>query len=644
MTATRQESRLGDAPASIAVLPREALDATASPAVDDALRQVVGFSLFRRSGSRFANPTAQGVSLRGLGASGASRALVLVDGLPLNDPFGGWVYWSRIPSLALERIEVLRGGASDLYGSTALGGVVQAVSRPPGSGPGVTAELSGGELGSAVAAASAAGRRGAWGARLSGQLLRSGGYVPVAAPQRGPVDARAGSRQAGGELHVERHASGSGRLFARAGVYDEERANGTALQMNDTRLAHGALGADWGEPARGAWSARAWGSTQLYHQAFSAVAADRSSEELTRLQRVPATAFGLSAQRSQPLGARNRLLAGVEAGGVRATTRETVFSRGVATTRVEAGGEALSVAAFAQHQLQLGPRLLVSASARFDAWSQRRGRSTSTPLAGAAPTVSAFAERSETALSPRLAALVRLSPAVALFGSGYGAFRQPTLNELYRSFRLGDTLTLANPALRAERLRGGEAGAQLARGPFSLRATLFDARVRDAVANVTVSTTPGLTTRQRRNVARIGSRGLEAEGELRLGGRAALSAGYALTDARVLGHPPDPSLVGLRLPQVPRHQATLQARYTSRWTLSLQGRWTGAAWDDDRNELALARALQLDALVARALPRGVELFVAAENLLDARIVAARSPVPSLASPRLVRAGLRLRGL
>ena len=129
VTATRTETRLGDTPASIVSLSSAELSTTAAATLDDALRQVPGFSLFRRSGSRTANPTTQGVSLRGTGASGASRAVVLADGVPLNDPFGGWVYWSRVPRTSVNNIEVLRGGASHLYGSTALGGVVNIFTR-----------------------------------------------------------------------------------------------------------------------------------------------------------------------------------------------------------------------------------------------------------------------------------------------------------------------------------------------------------------------------------------------------------------------------------------------------------------------------------------------------------------------------------
>jgi outer membrane receptor protein involved in Fe transport len=640
VTATRQPARIEDVPASVAVLPRAELDASAAPTLDDALRQVVGFSLFRRSGSRFANPTAQGVSLRGLGASGASRALVLVDGLPLNDPFGGWVYWARVPWLSIERLEVLRGGASDLYGTSALGGVVQAVTRPPGSGPVLDGELSAGGLGTYDGSLSAGGIRGDWGARVSAQAFRSTGYVPIASDVRGPVDVALSSRHAAVDGLVERRLDG-GRLFARAAAYGEDRGNGTPLQTNDTRVVVGALGADWGAP-EGAWSARGWGQSQLYHQAFTAVAADRASEDLTRLQRVPASAFGLSLQRSQTLGSRQRLLVGIDARSTSGTTQETLFARATASARVAAGGRERTAAVFVEDLVQPSPRLLLAASARLDGCWHESGRSTTTQLAGGADSTTAFANRSESALSPRLALLFRAGHGVSLLASGYGAFRGPTLNELYRSFRLGDTLTRANPELAAERLRGAEAGALVARGPATLRLTAFAAQVRDAIANVTVSSTPALITRERRNLGRLWSRGIEAEGELRLGSRAVLSAGYALTDARVASFAADPTLEGRWIPQVPRHQLTAQARYDADWRLGLQARWTSSAYEDDRNRLVLDPGWQLDARLARALAGGLEAFVAAENLLGATIVVARTPLPSVAPPRVARVGVRVR--
>lgn len=640
VTAAREPARVADTPASVAVVSDAALRTTAAPALDDAARQIVGFSLFRRTGSRTANPTAQGVSLRGLGASGASRALVLADGIPQNDPFGGWVYWARKPRLGVERLEVLRGGAADLYGSAALSGVVQLLSRGPRAGPALEAELQAGAATTFDATLTARAARGAWAGRVSAEGYTTGGYVPVAEESRGAVDQEAASRHVGFDAHLERRLAGDGRAFVQGQAYDEARENGTPLQTNDTRIGLLALGLDWGGPSGGRASLRAWGQDQLFHQAFSAVAADRSREELTRTQAVPAAALGVSGQWTRALGARHRLLVGADARRVSGTTEETAYVRGAPASTLAAGGDETGGGLFLQDQLQAHPRLLVAASLRLDAWSLRDGRSLTTPLATGATVVTLHPDRDEHAWSPRLGLLFRARPGLALRASGYGAFRAPTLNELYRSFRVGDTVTLANPALEPERLRGAEAGVLVTRGRHTLRLTAFSAEVRDAVANVTLSSAPGLVTRERQNVGRTRSRGLEAEADLRLSARAVVTAGYALVDARVVSFPKDPSLEGKRLPQVPRHQATLQARYESRLRLGLQARVSSAAWEDDRNELELDAAAQLDLFAGFALTRSVLLFAAAENVTDAEIVAGRTPVPTLAAPRQLRGGIR----
>ena len=385
---------------------------------------------------------------------------------------------------------------------------------------------------------------------------------------------------------------------------------------------------------------RAWAETQLFHQTFSAVAADRSREDLTRQQRVPADALGLQAQWARPLGSRQRLLLGAEAHRVSGTTEEVVFTRGAATSTLDAGGDETGGAAFVQDLIQAHPRLLVSTALRGDVWSQHGGRSIATPLATGVSVTTAYPDRDETAVSPRVGLLFRARPGLSLTASGYGAFRAPTLNELYRSFRVGDSLTLANAGLSPERLFGGEVGTLVTHGPHTLRVTAFSAEVRDAIANVTVATAPGLVTRERQNVGRTRSRGLEAELDLRLGGRTTLTAGYALTDARVTSFPADPALEGRRLPQVPRHQATLQARYESRLRLGLQARVASTAYEDDRNDLELDPALQVDLFAGYAVGSSVVLFAAADNVFDAEIVTARTPVASLAAPRQLRAGVR----
>src|SRR5690606_40256505 len=123
------ETLLGDTPASVAVVPRVSIESSGAAAADDILRQVPGFSTFRRSSSRHSNPTTQGVSIRNAGGSGAGRTIVMQDGIPLGDPFGGWVQWARVLPIEMQSVEIFRGGGSSLYGSGALSGAVNIISR-----------------------------------------------------------------------------------------------------------------------------------------------------------------------------------------------------------------------------------------------------------------------------------------------------------------------------------------------------------------------------------------------------------------------------------------------------------------------------------------------------------------------------------
>ena len=632
VTAARVPERLGETPASVVVLGARALELTPALAVDDALRQVPGFTLFRRSGSRTANPTTQGASLRGIGGSGASRALVLDDGVPLNDPFGGWIYWSRVPRVSLERVEVLRGGASDLYGSGALTGVIHLV-RKRAEETRVDLDASYGSQSTPDGSVAASLRRGDWGFRLQGTSFSTDGYVLVAPSDRGRVDTAATSRHDGVELAVERGPDGPHRQFLAISAFRETRGNGTPLQTNDTRLRQVVLGADWTSTAT--LSLRAYAGDELYHQTFSTVSADRSSERLNRRQRVPAHVFGAWGQWARPVGARQVLVVGVDARRVAATSEEVVITN-VNGPLVGNEGRQLDLGIYAEDMLSLG-RLSATAALRFDRWGQSGERST----AGAASVL--LPDHQETALSPRLSLRYPVLSWLALTSAAYRSLRAPTLNELYRPFRLGNVLTLANDGLRAERLGGVEAGA-LARtsgGRLSVKTTGFWNEVHDAVTNVTLSSTPALITRQRMNVALIRARGVEADAEARLGTAFTATASWLFVDSVVVSAD-QASLTGLKVAQVPRHQGSLSVRYAHPAVrVGVQARFAGRQFDDDLNLFPLGRATTVDLLAARPLGRGLEVYAAAENVFDARYDVGRTPLRTLGPPRSIRAGVRL---
>jgi outer membrane receptor protein involved in Fe transport len=488
VTDARSETRLAETAASVVVLGEEELESAAALTSDDVLRQVPGFQLFRRTSSRAANPTAQGVSLRGVGASGASRAVVLYDGVPLNDPFGGWVYWGRVPREATERVEVLRGASSSLYGSGALGGVVQFVPRKVEATQ-LRFETSYGTQRTPDASLYAGTRRAGWELSLSAQTFSTGGYVLVAERGRGRVDTPAASRDAYGELSVGRELSKGLHVFARPSFYGESRRNGTPLQFNRTHVRQLAAGATWETARVGLFELRAQASTQVFDQSFTSVSADRASEALTRLQRVPAQGSGLSLQWSKSAGARHALVAGFETQEARGASDELVYVAGRASSLVGAGGRARTEGFYARDALRLTNRLVVTPGARFDRWRNYRAQQTTRALTGArAVSTVSFAERDETAFSPQLSAVFKLSDALSFNATFARAFRAPTLNELYRSFRVGNVLTLAEENLRAERLTSGEAGLLFnsPRRGTAARANLFWMEVTRPVANVTL--------------------------------------------------------------------------------------------------------------------------------------------------------------
>jgi outer membrane receptor protein involved in Fe transport len=643
VSATRSDIKLSETPGSMVRLSDVDMSASPSLTVDDVLRQVPGFSLFRRSSSRTANPTSQGVSLRGLGASGPSRALVLQDGIPLVDPFGGWIYWDRIPPIQLSSVEVFRGGASDLYGSDALGGVVQFVSRDA-KGPAFSLETSYGNERTPDLSFWGGDVIGRWDFQIAADLFRSDGYILVPSSLRGNVDTAANSEHATLDAGLGHKIGAEGRVFVHGNFYDESRNNGTPIQTNDTRIAQGAAGLDIPLGAGDSLTARLYGDAQGYNQIFSSIASNRMSESLTNLQHVPAQQIGGTAVWTHVLGKSQTLIAGTDLQEAIGASDEQLFSSGTHTANNVAGGRQRTLGLFAEDIFRIHQKWTVILGIRFDDWWNLKGSTVRTPISVAGPlTATNFPDRNDTAFNPRLSVLRSLSRNISVTASAYRAFRAPTLNELYRSFRLGSVLTNSNAGLHAERLTGAEAGMNVTLKHLELRGTFFWSDIVNPVANVTLSSTPSLITRQRQNLGRTRSRGLELDSIIQVTKNIQLSTGYDFTDAEVVSFPAGMSLQGLEIPQVPRHTVTWEARYWNpkRVLLSAQGKFVGKQFDDDQNQFPLDSLYSMDFLAGRSLTRHLEIFGAVENLLDERYMVARTPIVNLGPPVLFRLGLRL---
>jgi len=611
-------------------------------ATDDKLRQVPGFSLLRRSGSQTANPTSQGVSLRGLGANGASRALVLADGIPLNDPFGSWIYWARVPQASLDQVQVVPGGVSALYGNDALSGVVNLETR---SSVQTDAFVQGsyGNENAPWGSGWGALRLGQWALTGSGEGFRTDGYIAVPQSVRGSVDTPVASQYGTGDVRVERLFTDRGRIFLNGSLYGENRQNGTPLQVNNTTIRQLAFGTDYDSKAAGLFTLRLYGGTENYYQTFSSVAANRNSESLTDVQRVPAQQMGLVAQWSKHIASHLTMLAGLDGLYVQGFSNEISYSGGKPTANLSNGGTQESLGVFAEGIVQITPKWSVTFSGREDLWSNFNASSSRIPTKGK-PTYIAYPERGQNAFSPRLTTSYRAGEHTVLYASAYRSFRAPTLNELYRSFRVGNVETLANPYLRAEHFTGGEGGvrATMLQDRLTLYGVGFWGFVTDPVANVTLSTTPQLITRMRENLGRIHSPGLQTGINYNVTNRIWLSCAYQFIDATVTAYPGNPALVGNQVPLVPQNEFVFQGTWAApaRIFVAIQGRTASNEFDDDQNLLPLGAYFVLSATVSRPLPKGFDVFFQGENLTNSQYDIARTPVVAVGQPILARAGLR----
>ncbi len=591
-----------EAPANITLMDAKDLEETPGVNLDDRLRAIPGFSLFRRSSSLVANPTTQGISLRGIGSSGASRTLVLWDGIPANDPFGGWVYWTQFVPDEISSVEISRGAATSIFGDRAMSGAIGIFSRQPER----FHLFSGFEAGNNDSQDVWTGFSNVWSElAISGSLraFQTDGYYIVPQSIRGTADTRAGVRFVTGDVHID-HYTRLGNLFLKVNMLAEERKNGTVLTHNSTGLGTVSLRYNR-EFAHDSISILGFHTREGFHSTFSSVTNNRNTERLTYSQTVPSDATG-GAALWQHHESRWNLLGGADVDRMGGTDTDHLVPSGL---RV-AGGTQLQHGVFAQTDTTLGP-------ARF--------------FAGLRHT---FAGGDNRFLSPN-AGVVLGRKRLRLRGSVYRAFRAPTLNELYREFRVGNTDTLANPNLRPETVFGSEFGADWVGEAGSMRVTAYRNSLSNLITNVTLSSTPSAIVRQRANAAEALSRGVEADFERRWHAFTG-EAQYLFVDSRYV--------TGFRVAQIPKHQGSGQVTYLHGGTMaSLSVRSFDYQFDDDLNQFRLPGYAVVQLVARQHVWRSLSADVGIENALNRVFYTAFTPTPTTGSPRLWRVGLRWDG-
>ncbi len=646
VTAARTPLALDATASSVRTLSARDLEEAPGFLLDDRLRQVAGFQLFRRTGSWVANPTTEGTSLRGLGSTAPSRTLVLSDQVPLNDAFGGWIHWNEIPQMAVRSVELVRGGASDLYGSSAIGGVIDVMPVVP-QVRGVAFDLAGATKDTFSLNGLATEARGRWAGLAAASVFNTNGYLLTAPAFRGLVDTASNVHSESGRVEVRRRVGEDGDVFLRGNLLNEARGNGTPVQRNGTRIWRYQAGADWTAGNAGRIFVRGYGEDEGYRQSFSSIGPKRSTEQLTRLQKTPSQQLGGAAQWAREVRAVT-LVAGADVLDTRGNDAETPVVRGAAQTTVAVSARQRDTGGYGEVLWQP-----VAAGKLAGGWSAalsgRVDRFRSFDARQAGGPAKALPEIGETVFSPRLGLVKQVGRGVSLTGSVFRAFRGPTLYELYRTGQVGQRTTLANSSLRSERATGFELGGLLSAGRAgAMRASYFWTEVNRPVASVFVSSTATTTLLQRANLGQLKSRGINAEWELRaipgLGRWVGVTGGYQFAVSTVTRFQSDRTLEGKWTAQVPRNLATMQVRFQREGlgVLGLDVRTSGRQYDDSANTFELHSYTQMGAYAEHGFGERWVVYASAQNLFDRGIEAGRTPVLTLGTPRTVLAGVRFR--
>jgi iron complex outermembrane receptor protein len=630
-----------DLAASTAVLSSAQLDQIPATAADDYLRGVPSVQVpLVDAATNF--PAMPSFSIRGLGVGdNATRGLLLLNQRPSNGAFFGNVWWYRVPVQDLDRIEVIRGGSSGLFGSYAMAGTVHFRTRPVPSERTLRLEAKGGALGVFEADVFGGGpvsdaiRLGA-GVNYS----RTDGYISLPEDVRGSIDRKAGVEAFSGRVGAEFDVTSSTTLELHGDILNDERTGTTHLSPKDVEVASGGASVT----RHFASGARVAVAADYLHEHFSTANTslvtfgDRSEEYVSNYHVTPADDFLGSVVYTTPASTSALVTLGADARLVDGKDDADIYtSSGFAFKRIGQGKQR-AFGLFGQVQWSPTDRVNLSAATRGDFFRNYEG---SVEEDGVTQN---FPDRSFTEVSPRLGlryvAYTAPNRQVALRVAGYRAFRSPNLSNLYRTFGTTTFVGLANPALDPEILVGADGGADTRFGPVAFQVNGFWNEVEDFIGDVIVGFSP--FTVERQNVGTLRTSGAELITNASLGGAWFAEFSFVYTDAKIVSSS-DPELEGNRGEGAPEEVWTAAVGLAPPYGFGaqLRARRLGGQYQDVSNGLFIRHHFVMDAAARYANPAGWEVFAEGKNILDEEYVV-EAEAGGLAAPVQVLGGVRIR--
>lgn len=658
-TASRVSEIVGHSPLNVTTLSRRDLSTTSASTVPNLLWRLPGFTMRDHQSASASSPGRRVASFRGLSGSSGGRTLIMVDGVPLNDAFNGYMQWNRIPLPLVDRVEVIRGGGSMIWGSRALGGVVNILTRSP-TETGLQAQLEGG---------SGSSYRGSVTGAVASQQLRASlatdwsgtdGYLVTRPDLRGAVDVPSGDRTRVVSGQVGYDVTSGLQATAGGSYFDLISHGPTPGGGNTSSATEFRGGLRWLTPGGGVWALKGFAARTNYLNHSGIVSSDRATETPNRDQRQEASVIGGSLEWSRKVGRRHQASSGLDFSAVDGSIAELGnFANGVWTLERANGGRQLLGGFFLQDKVTFGGRWQLQAAVRGDLMRNVDGyRKDTNLLTGPVVLDTAYQAVTRRRLNYSAGIRYEASRRMAWRASTYSGLRTPTLYELYQTnYSTRGAVIAANPSLRAETLAGAEIGFDLtASDAVLVRINGFWNSVDDAIVDYTIGTATtsgqsfaecgavpkGQACRQRRNVAGLRTTGIESEIEIRPVPNLSVWGSYAFNPTRI--DAPGEAIDGLLARGAAKHTATAiltwdQPRLA---TVTLEQRYVGSRVDDDLNTVMLDHFMVTGLRIAREVRPATTIYLKVENLFNREYEVTRSTsgYAEVAMPRWITIGLK----
>jgi iron complex outermembrane receptor protein len=688
VSATRATTTVERIPLHVTVVTQAQLTKSSAQTLDQVLHEVPGVNL---PGAPFytTDPTGQQTKLRGVSNS---KVLMLVDGIPIHDPFYSTTQWFKVPLSSIDRVEIVRGGASSLWGNLAVAGVVNIITKKPIDNGGQI-DLSYQSLDTRTASVAKNFLVGGIMAlRLSGDLLQTDGYQTTPEAYLSALPGKSSSSAKNGNVEAAAYFTPVGNVsgFVRVGYHEQnEDIGGYRYGANVQKAPDAAAGLTEHFSDLTTGELRVWTQRETFDKSNGAACYLASSStcnsstttaplvqyansrEANPYHEIGASAV-LSTLRfgekvpSVQIGADFRGVGGED----RATTFNAPTANDVASATINrtnfAKGSQRFVGAFGQVKFAPISRLDATLSVRYDRWTNVGGVAELTKYTNgvAGPTSGgAIADSHESSVNPSLAARVELTPALSLRGAVYRSFRAPGLNNLYRSYSTTTFITVANPRLKPETLTGGEVGADWRWRALTAGATWFEYDTKSLIASYKITdpaTAPAAvvaicgatlencprTVNFNTNGQDAVSRGLELTASWRAAHDVTLDGAYSYTDAHYTSTlTSDP--IDVQLGAVPKHVSSLGVTWqmTPKWNTYAFARHTDAMYLDVNQTIYQPAFTVVNLTTSYRFARQLEVYGAASNVTnvsyaDNATTSAANQI--LGMPRTFTSGVRLR--